>query len=234
MKKIFAIILVISIVLGIATINVSADGNTNTGIIPYDESQEIPIEYTEEQLLNLEEKHRLLEAMDENVSTYSLTWSFLEPFTLYSQINNHYCAPACVQSVLKYINGSAPSQITIASGCNTTSNGTTMPNMINYLNTKQTANVYEGFYVHDQTRLARYLYFDIHNRGIPSIISFACSTDQGWLYDSNGHVSCVVSARDDRGAFVIADPLVGYLGYEEIAYIKTIGELYEVFTGLCW
>ncbi len=233
MKKLLAIVLVVSLMFGITAVNVYADSNTFTGII-YDDSEETPVEYSAEQLLMLEEKHRMVEAMTDGVSTYATTWSSLGTFHLYAQVNNYYCAPACVQSVLRYINGSAPSQYVIANGCNTTTSGTTTPNMINYLNTQQTANVYEGFYDKDQTKIARYLYFDIHNRGIPSIISYACTVDQGWQYNSDGHVSCVISARDDRGAFTLADPLIGYLGYGVSGYSKSIGQLYEVFKGLCW
>lgn len=196
---------------------------------------------SEQQRNILEEKHRLFSEFEKStISTRgsSNTWSTLGTFTIYIQETNYYCGPACVKSVLNFINGSSPLQFIVALGCNTTTSGTYLADMISYLNSKQTVNVYEGAYQETQTKLARYLYFDINTRGIPCIIGFACSTENGWQYSSNGHFSCVVAARDDRGAFILADPLPGYLGYGVGGYVKTIDELFYAYNsvniGFCW
>lgn len=241
MKKLFTIFMVTLLLAQTILINAYAiDESGPKGALEHDESYRgSQIVYTEKQKNMLEEKHRLLEEFEQNkVSTYAYTWSFLDYFTIYVQETNYYCGPATVKSVLNYINGSAPSQSTIATNCNTTSSGTYLADMINYLNNKQSVNVYEGAYRVDQTKLARYLYFDVHNRGIPCIIGFACNTTNGWQYDSGGHFCCVIGARDDRGAFTLADPYTGYLGYGVPAYDKSVNDLFYAYNsvniGFCW
>ncbi|MBR6835402.1 MAG: C39 family peptidase, partial [Oscillospiraceae bacterium] len=62
------------------------------------------------------------------------------------QENDYYCVPACVRSMLMYINGSSPSQSSIASSLGTTSSDGTNPTTIApYLNSKQN-NCYYVYY----------------------------------------------------------------------------------------
>lgn len=51
-----------------------------------------------------------------------------------TQENGYYCGPATVQQTLKRINGSAPSQSTIASGIGTTTAGSNLASMVSYIN----------------------------------------------------------------------------------------------------
>ena len=52
----------------------------------------------------------------------------------YKQENGYYCGPATCKQTIKYINGSAKSQSAIAKSIGTTSAGSALPNMKNYVN----------------------------------------------------------------------------------------------------
>lgn len=241
MKKHLCIVMIIVIILNCLTINVFADSGSDIykGVLERDPSLgDRYDELSDAQKEKYNEKKAILEAIRSQPVTYSNTWESLDTFTIYTQLFNYYCGPACVKSTLNYINGSAPSQITIAIGCNTTTSGTYMSDMVEYMNSKQDAVYYIDEYGAAKVDFGNCLYADIAYYGVPSIVGFACRMEDGWQYNSNGHVCCVVAVRSDRGEVILADPFIGYIGGSEVAYYRTLDKLYAAYSsancGYCW
>lgn len=93
---------------------------------------------SKDDLLKIQEKEQEEKLLNSQITTKAVTKiSIPGTFTMYQQINNYYCAPASVKSVLQYINGSSDSQSTIANGLGTTSDGTSPTKIAPYLNQKQ-------------------------------------------------------------------------------------------------
>lgn len=239
MKKIFALILAVVMLASFGVVANAEEPTGLTGALEYNSAID-NTELTADELQKVEEKLAVLEQIEqEQVSTWATTWSHLPgTFTLYYQTTNYNCGPACVQSTIKYINGSAPNQSTVASGCKTTTNGTYLSNMVTYLNKQQSENQYISVYNETKSSFAGALYSAVSYYEVPAIVGFACSTSDGWAYNSNGHFTCINAARDDKGAFQLADPLIGYLGLTTHFYQKSINDLYEAYdsvnVGFCW
>lgn len=244
MKKLICIVLVAATLLSCGTILSFAEESSNTfgGALEYDPdvaaaaAQELTPE--EEELLK--EKFAIMEQVkSEKVLTRATTWSELPgTFTLYAQTTSYNCGPACVQSAIHYIQGSAPSQATIATACKTTTNGTRLANMIPCLNSYQSKNKYVGMYQQDKTTMESCLYSAVHHFQVPAIVGFKCRQDDGWMYNSDGHFVCINAARDDRAYFQLADPLSGYLGLPQYYYQKSSDVLYAAYNavniGFAW
>lgn len=167
-----------------------------------------------------------------------VTWDYLNNyFAVYGQIYSNYCGPASVKSSLMYLNGSSPTQDQIASGCGTTSNGTYLANMVTYMNNRLTTTYYTPQYRATKSAMQNYLWSGIQYDD-PPIIGFACSTSQGWRYNSGGHFVLVNGARTDREEFNLADPGILYLGLTGSFYDKSASDLYTAYNsvniGLCW
>jgi len=112
---------------------------------------------------------------------------------------------------LRYLNGSAPTQDTIAVGCKTTSTaGTYISDMVTYINSMQSKNRYTSKYQANSTNMSSYLYSGIVSYGAPPIIGMAFSSSNGWLYSSGGHFMSVYGAKSDKSEFALADPWIGY------------------------
>lgn len=230
MKKLLAIIFTIMMLSSFClSANAAPHFSGLTGALEYNEDICGPV--SREEIVALNEKMSLLETIEkEQPATRATTWSHLPgTFTLYFQTTNYNCGPACVQSTIKYINGSAPAQSTVATGCKTTTNGTYLSDMVAYLNSKQTENRYVSVYQEDNSTFSSCLYSAVHYLEVPAIVGFACSTSDGWAYNSGGHFTCINAARDDKGAFQLADPLIGYLGGSTHFYQKSITDLYEAY-----
>lgn len=230
MKKLLSVILSFVMLFSFCLcVNAQSSNASLNGALEYDETICGPTSAEDMEVINKKmELVKLVEA--EKPTTRATTWSHLPgTFTLYYQTTNYNCGPACVQSTIKYINGSAPAQSTVATGCKTTTNGTYLSNMVTYLNSKQTENKYVSMYQEDSSTFASCLYSAVHYLEVPAIVGFACSTSDGWAYNSNGHFTCINAARDDRGAYQLADPLIGYLGGTTHFYQKSTADLYSAY-----
>lgn len=175
------------------------------------------------------------ETDDSSDMSAKATWYYLDnTFYVYNQSTYYYCGPAAVQAVLRYINGSASSQATIANGCNTSSeNGTYLSDMITYLNKKQSTNTYKASYSSSSSILKSKIYTDIVTNDIPLIIGLAFSSGDGWLYDTTGHFMSVYGVASDKSSFALADPWIGYSGsglssYSS-SYTKTASTVYSAY-----
>lgn len=244
MKKLFSIIVCIVMILSFSNaVNAEEVSININGMLEYNESiSSQNSKLSPEDVEKINKKYAILQhyMQNQNISR-ATTWTHLPgTFYLYYQTTNYNCGPACVQSAIKYINGTAPSQSTVATGCGTTTNGSYLSNMVTYLNSMQNKNNYVDLYQEGRDTFKFCLYSTIHDVKVPAIVGFGCSKNDGWLYNSNGHVVCINAARDDYEAFQLADPLTGYLGFPDsyAFYQKSTTELYNAYSsvnvGFAW
>jgi hypothetical protein len=134
MKKIILSFLSISFVLMLITVDTHAAGTGDNQAFTKDIM-------TSDQIKALKEK----ENKEQNlISPFSLPEGYYKTIAVpsFEQEKSYWCGPATVKQVLHYINGKSSSQSTIASGLGTTKDGTDFSVVDNYLNTKQSKNVY--------------------------------------------------------------------------------------------
>ncbi len=122
-------------------------------------------------------------------------------FTMYQQETDTYCGPACIKSVLMYINGESPSQESIDKAVNRKFSA-----IPEYVNARQA----ECYYVlcpdPAVDELTRKIKLDITTFHVPTFLLIA-SRKPTWPHDTDGH--CVLSngIYDDLSTILIADPL---------------------------
>ncbi len=133
-------------------------------------------------------------------------------FYYYGQEKNYSCGPACVKMALKNITGTAYSESVIRTGCKTTTSGTYLSDMVQYLNDMQDHNSYIARYQKTKFIMKRDLYSCIVNWDSPPIIGVKENTSNGWNYNLNAHFVIVYAVRSDNSAFMISDPWSGYIG----------------------
>ncbi|RFZ78130.1 hypothetical protein DS742_14675 [Lacrimispora amygdalina] len=171
----------------------------------------------------------LSESLSRQAST---SWKYLNGYTVYSQITNYNCGPACVQAALNYL-GVSRNQSDIARGCRTTTNGSYIADMVTYINGQQTRNKYVGKYNQSSSEMSRLLYSGVSTSNAAPIIGLTFSTSDGWLYSTNGHFMSVYGAKSDKSAFALGDPWIGYsgsgLGGESWTYTKSAATLYKAY-----
>ena len=139
------------------------------------------------------------------------TWTYLPNYYVYNQTTSYNCGPACIQAALKYLTGSAPSQSTVASGCNTTGiTGTYIADMVAYINTQQSQNTYESRYNLSSYSMKSALYSGIMTYDAPPIIGMYFYQEDGWDYSSTRHYMSVYGTMSDKSKFALADPWIGY------------------------
>lgn len=160
------------------------------------------------------------------------TWTYLQGYVVYSQSTSYNCGPAAVQAALRYINGYAPAQSSVASGCSTTTAGTYVSNMVTYINGQQSRRVYEAEYYYQFTGdFNTDLYDGVVVRKAPAIVGLYFNMDQGWAYNSGLHFMSVYGAMSDKSRFALADPWVGYAGLTNIgwSYAKSAQEISSAY-----
>ena len=150
------------------------------------------------------------------------TWTYLDGYIVYSQSTAANCGPAAIQAALKYINGYTPSQSEIAYRCHTVQRGesyldldmgTHIYDMVNYINTQQSERTYVPQYRYTSSSgLGTDLFDAITIYEVPPIIGLAFDEEDGWFYDTGGHIMSVYGGMDDESRFALADPWIGYSG----------------------
>lgn len=147
MKK----LLIISMVaLTCLTSSINASATINEIDPRYESYQQYlngPDYFTEEyqSILN-EKKGKTKEYVEQKLKTRASGGKILS-IPGYSQDNGDYCAPAAVQNILKYANGSSPNQSDLAHNMGTNSNGTLVYRVAQELNAKTNFNyAYELIY----------------------------------------------------------------------------------------
>lgn len=173
------------------------------------------LEATDEQMESsaLESKP---EVEDEALSIASLasadaTWCYLDPFTYYAQLYNYSCGAACVRMALKYITGTSYAESTIRSGCSTTSSGTYLSDMKEYINDEQSSNPYVTKYGATKTTMKSNLYSGIVTWDAPPVVGLQESTSNGWAYNLSAHFVTIYSILSDKSEVALCDPWAGYV-----------------------
>ena len=162
-------------------------------------------------------------------------WKYLPNYLVYNQITSYNCGPASVQAALNYLNGYAPDQSQIAWGCKTTTNGSFLNDMKNYINRKQSKNRYVAKYNQSKNNMRNQLYTGISNN-VPPIIGLSFSTSDGWLYSSGGHFMTVFGANKSKSEFVLGDPWIGYsdsgVNDSSWSYTKSAATIYNAYNNV--
>lgn len=171
----------------------------------------------------------------ESTPTTRLSHYYLDStYYVYNQIKSYYCGPASVQAVLRYINGSTPTQATVAAALNAdTYQGTYMSDIKDYLNEKQSEHTYYVSYSSTLDTLKSKVYSDIVTNDVPLIIGLVFSDDD-WLYSTPGHAMSIYGVASDKSVFWLADPWIGYSGSglssNSSSYSKSADIVYDAYS----
>ncbi len=167
--------------------------------------------------------------------TPRITWlslSNMNNFVYYGQLKSYTCGPACVRMALKYVTGNYYSEATVESGCLTTpTNGTTLPNLVTYLNSQISGN-YLAVTSFNQTNLENNLYTGVVTYDRPPIVGVQETQSDGWPYNLPAHFVVVYGIRSDKAVAKIRDPWAGYQNQASAygSYMMTSTKLYNACT----
>lgn len=153
-------------------------------------------------------------------------------FTIYQQEETMYCAPACVKSMIQYLNGSSPSQSVIAGEMGTSFlTGTPVINIAPYLK-EMVGYYYSRQASPTQSLMCSRLYTTIVNNEKPCLMAINNPTGNNWHYPTDGHALVVNAIYSDRSKVQFADPAGG--NYNRYFYEKTAGVAHSVCTDVIW
>lgn len=125
------------------------------------------------------------------------------------QLQNNWCSGATVQQTLMYINGTSPSQSTIM---NAVGAGPSLNTVLDYLNIKQTKNIYIRTYCSTKADFDARLAYSAYYYS-PMIFTLK-STGNNWPYSTNGTLR-------------IAMVILGATIYSQTHFILIIGQVFQ-------
>lgn len=126
--------------------------------------------------------------------------------TFYSQSNSYYCGPATTQQTLKYLNGSSPSQSTLATELGTTSSsGTDTNNISDYLNNNTDKSYSVLWWWADASALSDMVITDV-DAGTPIVAHVIISTKSEWPYTTTGHYMNYNGYSSSGSSINVTDP----------------------------
>lgn len=248
-KKFLVVFLVLAtLVMGCSTVyaaNLKAVGASNL-VDPWSSDDNITGETvpTEQQyiaykaslsaydLQNIVAKEELASKYANKIGTKSGTKiSIPGTFTMYQQETDTYCIPATIKSILMYINGSSPSQSTIAG-----TTGTDPTKIAGYLNARQNTCYYVYRAKNDLTQngMCSYLYTTIASTKVPASMGISGTTTSNWYYVTNGHSLVVNAIYDDYSYIQFGDPLGDRVAGCPYYYLKSSSLCYSVCTRIVW
>lgn len=134
----------------------------------------------------------------------------LPNFPYYYQQSGYWCIPATVQMTLKYVNGSSPSQSSLADSMGVDiSSGVPLSEAVPFLNNEQSRAGYTQIWPGSVSAMRDDFYAIMKNENAPAIISTKFSTDEGYPYDMNyHHALCVTGQKADGESFRLHDPIL--------------------------
>ena len=244
MKKWIASILSIAMLLSFgvsayadtepATESEEENGKSYTGVIfDSDRTQE----FSEEELLKLEEKLEAVERLKNAPEPRSVTKISLPgTFTIYQQENGWSCVPACVKSALKYITGiSTYTQSEIAQDMGTIDYvGTYNSAIAPYMDEMQD----EYWYVRKdnptKTSIGLYTYNAVATNDVPAFMCISNPLGENWHYPTEGHCLIINAIYSDKSKVQFADPLGGTQQGWPYFYEKDVNFLSTVCETLVW
>jgi len=240
-KKLMIVLLMISLLFSFSLTTYAETEDLNkkpliTGEINLSEKeeQEYLDSMSKDDFLKIQEKEQEEKLLNSQITTKAVTKiSIPGTFTMYQQINNYYCAPASVKSVLQYINGSSASQSTIANGLGTTSDGTSPTKIAPYLNQKQSF-YYARFANPSQTDMCDKLYATITGPKKPCLMSIVNISGSNWHYSTGGHRLVINAIYSDKSKIQFADPLGGKQSGWPYYYLKTKSVASSVCRDIIW
>jgi hypothetical protein len=150
-----------------------------------------------------------------------------------SQELSYSCGAASVRMALKYLTGIFYSEATVRTGCGTTSGGTSIANMVTYINSQQNINGYVAVYGASSGTMMSNLYSGVSTHQSPPIIAVRESTGGGFPYNLPGHALTIYSVRQDLTQVALCDPWAGYVNDSANRwYDVTSGNLYAGYNAL--
>lgn len=149
----------------------------------------------------------------------------------YEQLDQYYCVPATMQTVLRYNTGKTPpAQSTIATDMGFKSGvGVDFLKVPDYLNGKQSKTTYAIHNKSNQASMAARIETAIAEYVVPSPIRIKVSNSSDWFYTTAGHAIVCNAILSDNSKVQLVDPGVGRGTYQ-----KSASDLYKVFTHLAW
>ena len=256
MKRIISAILTVVMVLTLGTVAFAAyDGKVpNDTLVPVDGTNYAEIEQEKsatkvgfsglreateqdiaESLYQAEKKDELSAGKEKSPAKAS--WYQLDDmssFYYYAQAKNYSCGAAGVRMALRYLTGVNYSEATVRTGCNTTTSGTSLSDMITYINSEQSANTYVAKYGASKTTMKNNLYSGIVTWDAPPLMGLKEQTSAGWPFDLGGHCVVIYSVKSDKSEVSIADPWAGYVSSTSSYkwYDMTTDDVYTAYNAI--
>ena len=103
------------------------------------------------------------------------------------QEENHWCGPATAQQLLRFFNGTAPTQQSLANDLPTGGNGSDVHDVGRMMNTRASTSYALVTGNHTISAWADRIRFSIH-RGQPAILTIQTNGIAAFPYNSNGHI----------------------------------------------
>ncbi|MDR2043335.1 MAG: C39 family peptidase [Clostridium sp.] len=191
--------------------------------------------------LSLSEKSRRIDKINllrpENMpggSGYAATQSLPNAASLcmvpvFTQETAYYCGPATVKQTLTYINGSAPSQSVIEGEIGTTSAGSVLQYMLDYINEEQDENIYVIVHQPSEQAIQTMVYNAVlHSAPAICRVAFSASFPDGsWKYSTNGHYMNANGYSGYGAEILVTDPNIINVDPNETGYCwVTLTELH--------
>ena len=160
-------------------------------------------------------------------------------FKIYKQENELYCVPACIKSVLQYVNGASPSQSFIAGQVSTDIIGGTVPlEIAEFLNKNISGFYYMRTGSPRQTTLCNNAYTTIVTSKKPCLLSIVNVYGVNWYYRTGGHRVVSTEIQSDKLYMQLEDPLGGYPGNDNktipAKYTKPSAIVHDYCNDIIW
>lgn len=148
----------------------------------------------------------------------------------FPQEENMSCGPACVRMLLKHFTGRTYLESTIRNNTNySDSTGTSMSNLVNYLEDEQSKHNYTIYYGSSISYIMDGFLVGIRDKDAPSICGLRLQKAYGFPYNGNGgHFVVVHQVAADQSAVELFDPWAGYVNSEQGKYYDSENVTYEV------
>ena len=211
------------------TDNTAISGNNAT--VDQNEYQDYLDTLTDEQLQILQSKEQMMKnGIEPSIGARAVTKiSIPGTFTMYQQETDTYCIPACIKSLLMYVNGQSPSQTAINSDVKMSF--TTIPG---YVNEFQDKCQYILSTNPSQTNLTTCVYMDIVYDEVPAFLRLSGTTSSTWYYSTSGHCVLANAIYSDKSQIQIADPLGGRVSGCPYFYLKSASTVARYTTHVCY
>ena len=188
---------------------------------------------------NAIEHFKKLEALQNgtfvNTKNTRSTYGYLS-VNVYRQEEPYYCGPATLKQTEDFFNNSSSSQSTIANIVGTTTDGTELSEMKEYLNDNTTNAYADLWWYANQDAFIDTIISSIDSDVPPVLHMSSSSSDVGynkWLYTTSGHYMNIRGYTSSGDRIAVADPY-GYEGggIESGKYYVSDDVLYDTMTYL--